>query len=248
MARMKVLVTGAAGYLGRGMIEPFEGEHDLRLMDVVDFDSPHEKVIGSVADLDVCRRAVEGVDAIVVAHMAPRADGTYDTPPAPFDVNVKGTANLFFAAAERGIKKAVVISSLGVVASYVKEDKFLTLDLPVRGAHMYTLTKICQEVIGEQYHHEFGMGVAVLRPSYIHDEDSRKDKYGREADECNWHFIDRRDIGLASKLALELDDLGFEVFYVLGTPMAKDHAEMTPTYERLGWVPQHPFVNKLKPV
>jgi len=245
---MKILVTGAAGYLGRGLIVPFEGEHDLRLMDVVEFESPHEVMVASVADLDDCRKAVDGIDAIVIAHMASRQAGSYDTPVAPFDVNVKGTANLLFAAVEQGVRKAVLISSSGVVAHHQKAKTFLTLDMPLRGAGMYPLTKICQEVIAEQFHLEYGIGVAALRPAYITDEDSCKDKYGREASECNWQFIDRRDIGLAAKLALELDDLGFERFYVLGTPMAKDHAEMGPTYERLGWEPQHPFVGKLKPV
>ena len=47
---MKILVTGAGGFLGRGLIVPLEGKHDLRLMDVADEDTPHEKVMGSVAD------------------------------------------------------------------------------------------------------------------------------------------------------------------------------------------------------
>ena len=53
---MKVLVTGAGGFLGRGLVAPFVGRHDLRLMDVVDWQTPHEKVIGDVADLETCRR------------------------------------------------------------------------------------------------------------------------------------------------------------------------------------------------
>jgi len=37
---MKILITGAGGYLGRHMIEPFERSgHELRLMDVRTFDS-----------------------------------------------------------------------------------------------------------------------------------------------------------------------------------------------------------------
>ncbi len=243
---MKTLITGAAGYLGRGLILPFEGKHDLRLMDVVEFESPHEVFVGSVADLDDCRKMLDGVDAMVIAHMASRQAGSYDTPIAPFDVNVKGTANLLFAAVERGIKNVALISSIGVVAAHQAAGTFLTLDMPMQGPGMYGITKICQEVIAEQFHLEHGIGVAALRPAYITDADSCKDKYGREANECNWQFIDRRDIGEAARLAIELPDLGFEKFYVLGTPMAKDHADMTPTYERLGWTPQHPFVDKLK--
>jgi len=239
--RMRVLVTGAAGFLGRGMVLPFEGAHGLRLMDVVDFESPHETMIGSVADLDDARRAVEGVDGIVIAHMASRQAGSYETPVAPFDVNVKGTANLLFAAVEFGVKRVALISSIGVVLESQRAGEFLTDETPMVNCEMYGLTKICQEVIARQYHLAHGIGVAALRPAYITDADDLTDKYGRTKETVNWQFIDRRDIGLAAKLALELDDLGFEVFYVLGPPEADEHADVARTRERLGWTPQHNF-------
>lgn len=245
---MKILITGAAGYLGRGLILPFEGKHDLRLMDVVEFDSPHEVFVGSVTDLDDCRRMLNGIDAMIIAHMASRQAGSYNTPDAPFDVNVKGTANLLFAAVERGIKNVVLISSIAVLAAHQKTGTFHTLDLPFEGPGMYGISKICQEVVAEQFHLEHGIGVAALRAGYITDADSCKDKYGREAHECNWEFIDRRDIGEAARLAIELPDLGFEKFFILGTPMAKEFAEMAPSFERLGWKPKYPFVDKLKAI
>ena len=64
---MKVLITGAGGFLGKGLIIPFEESGDkLRLMDIVSFSSPHETVIGNVSDLDTVMKAAEGVDAIGV--------------------------------------------------------------------------------------------------------------------------------------------------------------------------------------
>lgn len=69
---MKVLIAGAAGYLGSAIVLPFEGRHELRLMDAVDFETSHEKLVGSVTDLDVCLGAADGADGIVVAHMARR--------------------------------------------------------------------------------------------------------------------------------------------------------------------------------
>ena len=245
---MKTVITGAAGYLGQGLILAFEGKHDLRLVDLVEFDSSHEVFVGNVTDLDDCHRMLDGVDALVIAHMASIQAGSYDTPAVPFDVNVKGTANLLLAAVEQGIKKIVLISSIAVVAAHQKTGTFHTLDLPMQSPGLYGLTKICQEVIAEQFHLEHGIGVAALRPGYITDADTCKDKYGREAHECNWEFVDRRDVGKAARLAIELPDLGFEKFYILGTPMAKEHAEMKPSFERLGWTPQHPFVDKLKAI
>lgn len=241
---MKVLVTGAGGFLGRGLIVPFEGKHELRLMDVVDWDTPHEKIIGSVTDLDTCRKALKGCDAMVLAHMASRQAGSYETPQLAMDVNVKGTANMFFAAAELGIKKAVLISSNAVVGPYEYKE-FLERDrIPLRGIGMYGLSKVCQEIIAEQFHREHGIGVAALRVGYIisaDDPNNVVDKYGKRVGERNAPCIDRRDIGLAARLALELDDLEYEPFYVLGAKEAWDFYDVQHTVDRLGWKPQYDF-------
>ena len=240
---MKVLVTGAGGFLGGGLIEPFAGRHDLRLMDVVDWQSPHEKVIGDVADLETCRRAVQGCQAVVIAHMASRQAGAYETPALPFDANVKGTANLFFAGLECGIRRYVLISSESVVMGH-KVPPRRTTDMPYRGTTLYGLTKVCQEVIAEQFQREHGLEVAALRVGYIlsaDDPDHVVDKYGKHIHERNPPCTDRRDIGEAARLAIELPDLKYEVFYVLGAPEADRFYDMEPTFRRLGWKPRHDF-------
>lgn len=240
---MKVLVTGAGGFLGRGLIVPFEGQADLRLMDVVDWQTPHEKIVASVADLDAVLKAVEGTEALVIAHMAPQRTEAYKTPTIAYDVNVRGTANLFFAAAQFGIKRVVLISSGGVVRHYYLQGGPLTRDLPHRGHGIYCQTKILQEVIAQQHHYEFGMGVAVLRCGYIADMDSGRDKYDKQLGAANWQFVDRRDIGEMALRALQLPDLGYEIFYALSTPMATEHADMDCAYKRLNWKPRYDFSN-----
>jgi UDP-glucose 4-epimerase len=241
---MKVLVTGAAGFLGHGLIVPFEGRHELRLMDIVDFETKHEKVIGDVADLQTVRRAVDGVDAIVIAHMASRQAGAYEEPTLPFDANVKGTANLFFAGNERGIKRYALISSEIVVYGYEIPPRRMR-DMRLRGTTMYGLTKVCQEVIAEQFQREFDLHVAALRVGYILSADDPNhvvDKYGALVDKRWGPNTDRRDIGEAARLALELPDLKYEVFYILGAPEAAEMYEMEPSFARLGWKPKLDFM------
>ena len=239
---MKILMTGAGGFLGRGMIAPLvEAGHTLRLMDVVPFESPHEVVVGDVSDLEACRRAVAGQDAVIISHMAPNRPEVYATPVLPFDINVKGTANLFAAAVEQGIRKVVLISSIGVVEHAQRTGEFLRLDLPLKSCQMYCLSKVCQEVVAEYYHRVHGVGVAMLRPGYITDADTLCDKYNRHRPTVNWQFIDRRDIGAAAACALRLSDLGCEPFYLLGHRDGGKHADVAHTCQRLGWTPAHDF-------
>ena len=239
---MKILMTGAGGFLGRGMIGPLvEAEHQLRLMDVVPFESPHEVVLGDVGDLEACRRAMAGQDAVIIAHMAPNRPEVYATPPRPFDVNVKGTANLFAAAVEQGVRKVVLISSSGVVERAQRTGEFMRRDLPFQPCGMYSLTKVCQEVIAEFYHRVHGVAVAMLRPAYITDADTLRDKYNRQQTTVNWQYIDRRDIGAAAACALRLADLGCEAFYLLGHRDGPLHADIAHTRQRLGWTPAHDF-------
>lgn len=93
--RKILVITGAGGFLGKGLIRVLEGMYTLRLVDIRDFETPHEKRIGDVADLDFCMEVMKGAHLLLIAHMSPRP---YDTPYGPFNVNVTGTANLLFAA------------------------------------------------------------------------------------------------------------------------------------------------------
>jgi len=236
----KVLFTGSAGHLGRGIVVPFENRDiDLRLMDVRPFESPHECIVGDVGDLETVRKAVRGVDAIVIAHMAKNPDA-YADPPLAFDVNVKGAANLFFAAHEAHIRKIVLISSTSATVGY-RNSHLEPHTLPPKATGLYALTKALQEVIAEQFSREFGMAVAVLRIGCVADADKLVDKYGRKISERSLLLIDGRDIGQVARLCLERDDINYEVFNVMSTPEALEQCDVAHTCQRLNWKPMHDF-------
>jgi nucleoside-diphosphate-sugar epimerase len=247
---MRVLITGAAGYLGRGLRQPFEREgYTLRLMDIAPFESPHEKFIGDVAQLESVRKAVAGMDAMVIAHMAPRRPDAYVTPVVPFDVNVKGTANLFFAAAQSNVRKVVLISSTGVTVGHSAAASGLEHGHLVgpKSKDMYGLTKVLQEVMAEQFSREYGIGVSVLRVGHIVDQDAMQNKYGRKITTFEFSLTDRRDIGEVARLCLERSDIKYEVFNVMSTDESRSIADVQHTCDFLGWKARYPFAALPKP-
>jgi nucleoside-diphosphate-sugar epimerase len=238
---MKVLITGAAGYLGCKIYQPFEEKHQLRLMDIKPFESKHEIFVGDVADLEACRKAVKGMDAMLIAHMAPRQAGAYETPPPCFDANVKGTANLFFAGIEAGVKRYVVISTTGVFMGYGESASVWMRDMKRKPIEFYGLTKMFQEEIGEMYARVHKVSVSVIRFPWVMHADSMIGKYGQKRQTYGEGMSDPWDIGNAARLALERDDIAFEIFHVIGTSEEKYSFDVAYTKKRLGWAPKYDF-------
>lgn len=235
----KVAITGSSGFLGRGIVEVLRRHYSLRLVDVFH----PEEVPGKAIDLDVsrlgdCRQAVEGMDALVIAHMAPREPDSYGDPELPLDINVKGTAHLFHAAVEAGVQRICLISSAGVVKGY-PEDTFHTRDIPLLGKDLYSLTKVLQEKIADHYHHLHGIPVSYLRPSGIVDAKERTSKYGPEIPPRIEHLIDRHDLGEVVHKVLEFPSLKREVLYVFGHSRADRNWDAAYTRELLDWSPRY---------
>lgn len=236
---MKILVTGGGGFLARGMMDNLtKGGHTLRLMDRSTFETPHELVIGDVANIEDLRKAMDGVDAILISHMAPRSPDAYETPDLCFQINVTGTANIFEAAREAGISNIAVISSTGRPP---EDPEAWTGVIPMEGQGLYGLTKECQEIIAQHYVREHGMQVALLRAGYIVNADEMKDKYGRPVGERNVMDVDRRDIGEVARLCFEQSPDGLRVFTVMSTPESLKRWNVQHTVDALNWTPRYDF-------
>ncbi len=146
---MKVLVTGASGFLGSHIAEQLVREgHDVRLLlrrtSRRDFVKtfPHQVALGDVTDAGSLLAAVSGVDAIVHAAGLIKARSEEDF----LAVNAGGTANLLATgeAEGPGLKRFIYISSLA--AHGPSEDGLpRPLDAPPRPVSAYGRSKLLGE-------------------------------------------------------------------------------------------------------
>jgi farnesol dehydrogenase len=110
---VKLLVTGATGFLGRRTVERLAPRHALRLLlrptaDRAGFPAAVEIVPGDVTDRAGLTAAAAGCDAILHAAALVKIDA----PAAEFDrVNVGGLDNVLDAAKAAGVGRVVYVSS-----------------------------------------------------------------------------------------------------------------------------------------
>ena len=145
---MRVLVTGAGGFLGRAVVRRLnEAGHAVVALvhaETADTGSADiERRSGDIASLDAMTLAVAGCDAVVHCAACVTPFGRIDD---YYDVNVRGTDNLLAACEIAGIRKFVFTSCASVVLDRgdlngVNE----TQRMPARAPTPYLATKAIAE-------------------------------------------------------------------------------------------------------
>jgi len=162
---MKILITGARGTIGRRLVPRLESEHELILTSrsAVDGDDRWRQV--DVTQLDQVEAAAEGMDAIIHLAIATGHEGDYEDDrfnDERWDINAKGTYNVFEAAARAGVRRVVYTSSLTVVWGYPAPE-WVPADAPGKPVETCGLTKYVGEQIARTYARLHHMEVLCLR-------------------------------------------------------------------------------------
>lgn len=164
-----VVVTGAAGRIGRSSAPLLPPSWRLRLTDLRAGALPGSGLpveALDVTDEGACRAAFEGADAVV--HLAgvpdPRA-GWEQLLPA----NVIGTQAVAAAAAAAGVRRLVLASSLQAVSAHPAEHQVRSED-PPRPANLYGATKAWAELVGSWVAATSPTSVVALRIGYFQEE------------------------------------------------------------------------------
>src|SRR5436309_3433065 len=161
---MRWAISGGAGFLGLHLARRLVADgHEVRTLDLGPLDDPElersvEELRGDVRDPSATARLVDGADVLVHAAAALPIQASRD---AIRSVNVEGTAVVFAAALEAGVRRAVLISSTAVYG--IPKHHPLREDAPLVGVGAYGESKIEAERVAKEVGRR-GLGVVVLRP------------------------------------------------------------------------------------
>lgn len=177
LAGKKVLITGAAGFIGSHVCEAavaagakvravihYNGRGDqghlARLDDIVRREL--EIVPSDVRDRTAMRKAVEGCD--VVLHLAALIGipYSYQAPQSYVDVNLTGTLNILEACRDVGVARLVHTSTSETygTAQYVPIDE----KHPLHAQSPYAATKVAADQLAYSYYASFQTPVVIVRP------------------------------------------------------------------------------------
>lgn len=225
---MRVLVTGAAGRIGRAVVAQLNEQGarvtGLVLADPGDLDVD-TIVVGDAGDGRVVQRALRGADAVIHLAAIPTPEDRDAT--EVFTTNTRATFAVLEHAGIQGVRRVAVASSYSATGmSWARERHSpptlpLTVAAPSVVEDPYSLSKQVDELTAAMMARRHGMTVVALRFPYIGGPEDRLADHAavlaadpelgaREL----WSYLETRDAATAALLAITAPVTGAQVVYV----------------------------------
>lgn len=163
----RILVTGAAGFLGRHLCAALANRGDevmalSRKHDDFYLTQPGCLVIGDAQDQGLVERLLSEYEIDAVVHLAAQTQVSVGraNPECVIRENVTSTLAVLEAARLQKTKRVVIASTDKV---YGETRSAYTEDTPLNERTPYGASKACADIIAQTYRFSFGMSIAVTR-------------------------------------------------------------------------------------
>lgn len=168
---MKILITGATGYLGHRLTQTLaERKNAIHILvrnpnsDNIPLHKNIKVFTGDITDRQSIKAAINGCEQVyhIAAIVKP-----FDKNPNHFhNVNVEGTNNLLAMALETGVKKFVFTSSCSVIGPTLKAAMCENDTRITPFDNEYDTTKFLAENLVKEYSHK-GLFTVIVSPSKV---------------------------------------------------------------------------------
>jgi NAD dependent epimerase/dehydratase len=174
---MRVLVTGADGFIGSHLTEALvRNGYEVRAFVYYnsfnswgwldhcadDVKGKFEVFAGDIRDPHGVKKAMNGCDAVIHLAAFIAIPFSYHSPDSYVDTNIKGTLNVLQAARELNVSRVIHTSTSEVygTAQYVPIDE----KHPLQGQSPYSASKIGADQLAFSFYSSFNLPVVTLRP------------------------------------------------------------------------------------
>jgi UDP-glucuronate 4-epimerase len=190
---MKILVTGAAGFIGSNLAEKLakRGDEVVGLDNFNDYYDPNKKrtnekrlnaypnfrmIEADIRDRGQMLALFETEKFEAVAHLAALAGvrNAVKFPEEYVEVDFNGTQHLMDGARTNGVKNFVMASTSSVYGD-TKEIPFVETNPCDRPLQPYAAAKRASEILGFTYHHLFGLNFTAVRFFTVYGPNGRPD-------------------------------------------------------------------------
>lgn len=236
MTPSAVLVTGAAGMVGRAVVDDLTA-HGQRVVRLVrpndDHTAPADPTfVGDAADQELVTAALQhavdlaGGGRVGVVHLAAMPSPKARPRERVFTNNTAATFGVLEAAGRAGVQRAVIASSVSALGLAFGRDTLRPAYLPVDEEHPtlaedpYALAKMADEATARMMHRRWGIDVVALRLPFVGHGERMKRRIEAAASDPGalrgdlWGWLHTRDAARAFRLALSAPLRGAHVVTV----------------------------------